>query len=166
MNEFDVIYRRILCPIDFSHTSRRAFYQAVALSRLYEAELAVLHIQDTGWQRRGYWAAKEELEAVKQVERLLERRLDELIEHDLLSDEDKGRISMELSAGKPWIEIVRFAEENACDLIVMGTQGEGKVLNQPIMGSTAERVIRSSSCNVLIVKPDDWQPDFKKLVRD
>jgi nucleotide-binding universal stress UspA family protein len=61
--------------------------------------------------------------------------------------------------GVPAAEITRFAEENAIDLIVMGTHG-WTGFRLLILGSTAENVVRTAKCPVLTVKSS--QPDDKE----
>ena len=53
--------------------------------------------------------------------------------------------------GKPAAEIVRYAEEHGIDLIVIGTQGK-RGLERLLLGSVAEKVVRTASCKVLVVK--------------
>ena len=48
-------------------------------------------------------------------------------------------------------EIVRFAEENGSDLIVIATHGRG-FISHAVMGSTTERVLRRAPCPVLVVR--------------
>jgi nucleotide-binding universal stress UspA family protein len=51
-----------------------------------------------------------------------------------------------------WVkEILRYAKENAIDLVVMGTHGRGP-LSHVVMGSVAERVVRKATCPVLTVR--------------
>lgn len=60
-------------------------------------------------------------------------------------------IETKVLEGRPGAEIVRFAEEEGIDLIVIGTKGK-KGLERLLLGSVAEEVIRSSPCKVLVVK--------------
>ena len=53
--------------------------------------------------------------------------------------------------GKPSAEIIRYAAENAVDMIVLGTHGKG-MLDQALFGSTTERVVRRAPCPVLTVR--------------
>jgi hypothetical protein len=48
------------------------------------------------------------------------------------------------------IEIVRYADEHEIDLIVLGTHGRTGV-SRALIGSVAERVVRTASCPVLTV---------------
>jgi nucleotide-binding universal stress UspA family protein len=62
--------------------------------------------------------------------------------------------------GSPSREIVRYAEEQDCDLIVMGTHGRGGI-DRLLLGSVAERVVRASEVPVLTVRvgevPDELE---------
>jgi nucleotide-binding universal stress UspA family protein len=49
------------------------------------------------------------------------------------------------------VEIVRYASEEAIDLIVMGTHGRGPIAHM-LLGSVAERVVRKAPCPVLTVR--------------
>jgi nucleotide-binding universal stress UspA family protein len=53
--------------------------------------------------------------------------------------------------GHPVMEVLRYASENAIDLIVMGTHGRGP-LGHVVLGSVAERVVRKAPCPVLTVR--------------
>lgn len=52
--------------------------------------------------------------------------------------------------GAPASEIVRIAQEQACDLIVIGSHGRGG-LSRMILGSVADRVMRTAHCPVMVV---------------
>ena len=61
------------------------------------------------------------------------------------------RVETALVEGPPSREIVTYATENDCDLIVMGTHGRGG-LNRLLLGSVAERVVRSAPIPVMTVR--------------
>ena len=52
--------------------------------------------------------------------------------------------------GSPVDEILDKAKSLPCDLLIMGTHGR-KGLNHLLIGSVAEKVLRSSTCNTLII---------------
>jgi len=68
---------------------------------------------------------------------------------------DHGVASVEVLwvEGPPAPEIVRVAREQSADLIVVGTHGRG-LLARAILGSVADRVVRSAHCPVLVVTHD------------
>ena len=56
-----------------------------------------------------------------------------------------------LLQGNPSQEIVRYAKERNSDLIIMGTHGR-KGINHMLMGSVAERVVRTAPCPMLTMR--------------
>ena len=56
-----------------------------------------------------------------------------------------------VTVGRPFVEIIRYAEEKSVNLIVLGTHGRGAIVHA-LMGSTAERVVRKAPCPVLTVR--------------
>jgi nucleotide-binding universal stress UspA family protein len=62
-----------------------------------------------------------------------------------------GSCERKMVRGKPHIEIIRYAKEMSVDLIVMASRGLSG-LEHVLFGSTAERVLRESPCNVFIIK--------------
>jgi nucleotide-binding universal stress UspA family protein len=64
------------------------------------------------------------------------------------------------------VDIIEYAVDHEIDLIVMGTHGRG-ALRHLLMGSVAERVVRSAPCPVLTVhavERDFLQPDVMEAV--
>ena len=61
------------------------------------------------------------------------------------------RVKTAVVAGPPFRQIIRYAREHGVDLIVMGTQGLSGV-DLLIMGSTAERVVRTAPCPVVSIR--------------
>ncbi len=58
---------------------------------------------------------------------------------------------LKTQVGSPHREIVRYATEHQVDLIVLGTHGRGP-LGHMLLGSVAERVVRTAPCPVLTVR--------------
>jgi universal stress protein A len=54
-------------------------------------------------------------------------------------------------SGSPFAEILKYARESACDLIVLGTHGRTGLAHL-LMGSVAENVVRHSACPVLTIR--------------
>jgi nucleotide-binding universal stress UspA family protein len=65
---------------------------------------------------------------------------------------DPLRVSAEVVVGPAAFEIVRYANERAADVIVLGSHGRG-VIRRFLLGGVAERVLREAACPVLVV-PD------------
>jgi nucleotide-binding universal stress UspA family protein len=74
-------------------------------------------------------------------------------------------VQTEQRSGKPWQVIAEFAARLKPDLIIMGTRGR-TTLARIVMGTTADRVLRTAPVPVLVVHPDDDQlgRGFKTIV--
>jgi len=59
-------------------------------------------------------------------------------------------IKVKVITGKPGVEIARYARDNGCDLIVVGSQAPGA--SEYMLGSTASRVVRRASCSVHVLR--------------
>ncbi len=140
-----IAWRRILVPTDFSESSHLAVRHAVELATTFNASLILLHVGDRAASEvetefpLGLDASLQDAER----ERLLK----------VLSPKEQTTLRPELvvCAGSPAHEIVRCAGEREVDLIVMGTHGRGAV-GHMLMGSVAERVVRTAPCPVLVVR--------------
>ncbi len=147
-----VTYKNILFCTDFSGNSQAALPFAVDLARKYGATLHVLH----AYQEAGHIAEFEISSDIKsdwiRVAHLMgtemEKRLQSLCEEII---KDLGSCQRKMVRGRPYVEIIRYAKEMDVDLIVMASHGLSG-LEHVIFGSTAERVLRESPCNVMIIK--------------
>ena len=140
-----IALKRILVPHDFSETSSEAVRYGIALARTFGARLYFLHVG---------------LQAVDQFEvefpTGLEESMREGIRDRLLkivTPQEDAELNPEfvVRKGVPAAEIVRYAADENIHLIVMGTHGRGFV-GHMMMGSVAERVVRTAPCPVLTVR--------------
>ncbi len=60
-------------------------------------------------------------------------------------------IKSEVAVGHPADQIVRYAAENACDMVVVGQRGKSKIESW-LLGSVSRRVAAYAPCTVIIVK--------------
>jgi nucleotide-binding universal stress UspA family protein len=67
------------------------------------------------------------------------------------------RSVLAVKTGSPLVEIVRYAQEQAITLIVMGTHGHGPIAHL-LLGSVADNVIRRAPCPVLTVRHPAHDP--------
>ena len=145
--------KHILHPTDFSDGSSQAMKYACSLATQFGAELHLVNVvYDTGlisppisgfippdYYKQQIQYATEELAALPE----------KVINHS-------GSVVRNVCEGVPFVEIIRYARENAIDMIVMGTHGYTGVKHL-IMGSVAENVVRKSPCPVLTVHPENYQ---------
>ncbi len=138
--------KRILVPTDFSDSARRALLYGQSFAKEYRAELLLLHVVEN--LTVGYAS---DLFPVPMAEVFEEISGYAKAELKKLGDEARGKgltVRELVIQGKPSAEIVRVAQEETADMIVLGTHGKG-MLDKALFGSTAERVIRRAPCPVL-----------------
>jgi len=144
-----IALKRILVATDFSETADAALRYGRALARNSGATLHVLHVADDFSARMGDTFLAVMPELVEDVAKDAKRRLSELI-----VDNDPNPppvVPVVITASTPATAIVDYAKDKKIDLIVVGTQGRGGVAHL-LMGSVAERVVRTARCPVLTVR--------------
>ena len=138
--------RKILFPTDFSDSAKHALGYATSFAAEYKAEITLMHVVET--LAVGYASdlfpvpmadVFQEISGFARTE--IQKLAAELRERGLVVHE-------KVVQGKPSAEIVRVAQEDGMDLIVLGTHGKG-MLDQALFGSTMERVLRKAPCPVL-----------------
>jgi nucleotide-binding universal stress UspA family protein len=139
----------IVCPIDFSEFSVKAYDHALSLAEHYRAKLVAQHIVEL-WQHPslGFAATVETYEAYCQdLREDAQKRLQEF-----LKDHSHHEVQPELSVqqGTAPDSILSLAHDRQADLIVMGLHGR-RGLDRLMLGSVTDRVMRSAQCPVLAV---------------
>lgn len=141
------LYDHILVPTDGSAETRRAVEHAIDLADEHEATIHALYVLNTA-----SYASVSVDASWEGVSDMLREEGEAAVEAvaDLARSADVEVVSV-LRSGSPSREIVRYAEEEGCDLVVMGTHGRGGI-DRLLLGSVAERVVRSSQVPVLTVR--------------
>jgi len=149
---------RILCPIDFSACSRRAFDRAVAIARCYDASVTALHVTwDPLLARVTPYFGPDSRELMTWSTTNREWAADQLAA--FLPSLSKGVTVDRLAVDAPIVhtEILVQAERLRADLIVMGTHGRSG-FQRLVLGSVADKVLRTASQPVLTVPPGALDP--------
>lgn len=141
--------KRILVPLDFSDSSKKALSYARPFAEQFGAEVTLLHVVERAATSESYYFIPPGLEeANMRREQDLRTKLCELREQEI-GAEIRGDAIVQF--GEPCHEIVRVAEDEQTDLIILATHGYTG-LKHALLGSTAERVVRHAPCPVLIVR--------------
>jgi nucleotide-binding universal stress UspA family protein len=143
-------FKKILCPTDFSEYSYQALDYAKFLAKTFGAKLYVIHVIYEPAEFSAFYVPHVSFDKIKsEIEAGASKLIDEMKEQRL-----KGEKNVETAVlmGYPSEIIVKFAEDNGIDLIVIGSQGKRGV-EKFVFGSTAEKVIRKTSCPVMCIKP-------------
>lgn len=138
------MYEKILLTTDGSKGSEKAAKHAIIMADKYDSMIYVLTVLETRptsgvtidiLKREGEIA----LDNISKIFKDLEEAFENKIEKHFLMKE-----------GTPADEILKTAEENDIDIIVMGASGKHR-LERFILGSVAEQVVRDSKCPVLTI---------------
>jgi len=149
----DLLFQRILLPVDFAPVSREAFLLGLRLAHQFQAQVFLLHVIDT----KSLDALNALGLALPSEEKTQKKRLNDharLLAKGLLAlPETEGlKITRLLREGKPFVEIVRTVREEKIDLVVMGSYGgQTGDISHIFFGSTAEKIVRTAPCPVLTV---------------
>lgn len=141
--------KRILHASDFSRASRPAFRVARDLARAFKAQLILFHaLPAAAVMMGGEYVPQALLERMQaESRRHAQRRLDGLAR---TARRARLRVSTLLAEGAAPEAIVKAARTRRAGLIVIGTQGRTG-LARMLLGSVAERVVRTAACPVLTV---------------
>jgi nucleotide-binding universal stress UspA family protein len=146
----------ILCPVDFSEFSVRAYRHALSVAQHYRAKLVALHVVEL-WRYPSLSyvpSGKAYDESCQAFCKQGEQELQEFVR----SSTPGGHLpELVVEQGNAADTILTFAARLRADGIVMGTHGR-RGYDRLMLGSVAERVMRNAPCPVLIVNkpPDDF----------
>lgn len=151
--------KKILVAVDFSENSQRLTQEAIYFAKKCDATIVIVFVLENFIEGREFYfpyillPEKEEEELkrmpIHDLEILMRKRAEEEME-SLVKKNMTPDISCKtvLLSGEAAEEITKYAEQEAIDLILMGTHGY-KGFNEFILGSEAHKVIRSAPCLVM-----------------
>ncbi len=145
------MFKKILFCTDFSENSHYAFTYALNLAKTYKTKLMILHItpEPVHPEQLSIYLPPERLEELKLSQK---KELNEQLQKHYLDKMERFKdYQVMIKTGEPFIEIIRTSKKEKADLIVMGTHGRTG-LDHILFGSTAEKVVRKSTCPVLTVR--------------
>jgi nucleotide-binding universal stress UspA family protein len=151
-----VLFKHIVCALDFSDCSMHALNYAMSLAQEADARLTVVHVIEL---------PPDVPREVHEPELAGPRNLREYL---ALAEEDRRArlkdaipdsvraycaVDTVLTTGKPYREVLRVASEQKGDLIVIGIHGRGAA-DLLFFGSTAQHVVRQATCPVLTLRKE------------
>ena len=151
--------RRILLPTDFSESSEHAYRCAIALATENDAELCVLHVVEKFMDHSLLYSDIFPFQVPAQdTYRVIEEKIKERISASLAEHAGEGlRARALVTTGSPHVEIIRAAEREEIDLVVIATHGRSG-LTHAILGRTAEKVVRRAPCPILVIRKNGRDP--------
>lgn len=142
-------YSRILVPVDGSKEAHLAFNKAIEVAKRNRAHIVVAHVVDSrSLQLPSGLEADFSEEIQHQVERLFEEYIASATERSFTD------IETVIEYGSPKTIIAKeLPKEHHIDLIMIGATGLNAV-ERLLIGSVSEYVIRTASCDVMVVRTD------------
>jgi universal stress protein A len=143
-------YKHILLAADFSVHGEAVADRAKDLADKYQAKLSIVHVMDNLLITDAAYGSTIpfDLDLTAELMAMAKKRLTALAEKLNIAEDCRW-----METGSPKLEIIRAAEENKVDLIVVGSHGRhGFAL---LLGSTANGVLHHALCDVLAVRLHD-----------
>ena len=145
-------FRHILAPTDFSEYSKQAVGAALELAKKFGAKLSILHVVELPpYPVEGYVPPSLTPTFLEDLERQASQELAQVVPEAESAGVEVARL---VAVGSPYRKIIDMAEAEQVDLIVMATAGRTG-FSRLVIGSIAERVVRTASCPVLTTRPHE-----------
>jgi len=142
-------FKKILVPTDFSKYSAEAVQTAADLSRRYEAPVTLAYVFEPVTYALPEGHVMQSPPQIEEMQSVFEQRLVQATAEAKAA----GALGVEakLLTGPVASELADYAKRGGFDLIVMGTHGRTG-LRHLVLGSVAEKVVRTAPCAVLTVR--------------
>lgn len=148
------LFERVLIPTDFSDASRDALEHAAGICELFGATALLLHVVEE-FVTPGIYGLNSD--PIRDMSAKIEDRARREMERITSTFEERGvQIEHHLASGHAPAEIVEFAVSKAADLIVIASRGSR--IERFVIGTVADKVVRTAPCSVLTIKPSSRRP--------
>jgi len=168
LDEDMIDLHRILCPVDFSEPSLRALRHASAFADWYQSGLTALHVNPTLPIEGGRDVGTFPTSTTAVLEAARSTAVIQALRGFVRGAARDRTVDVEVEEATGVADIITArASSLPADLIVMGTHGRTGI-KRLLVGSVAERVLRTAPCPVMVVPPHDVVPmetvSFKHIV--
>lgn len=160
---------KVLVPFDFSETANFAFEFAISLAENYgNLEINLLHVVETP-VATGMGTMGGGLDAIPDFENqvffmeLIKTRKKQFEEIEKKFASSSINLNTNIVIGNVYRNIVDVIQEKNPDLVIMGSKGSSG-LEEVIIGSNTEKVVRTAPCPVITVKSPTHVSTMKKVV--
>ena len=148
------MYQRILVPVDGSACAGRGLSEAIALARLTQGRIRIVHVIDEPFVAIGADGAAGATEDLVEVAREgAERVLADAVKLVEATGVPVDGVLLDTFDGRLCDLVVKAAQEWSADLVVIGTHGRRGV-GRLLLGSDAEQILRLSPVPVLLVRAE------------
>ncbi len=147
--------KKILVPTDLSELSEVGVRYALEMAASQGAEVVVFHVahfRDVVRQRGYETSLQVHYETVEELLDDCKQRVAKFLQERFSDLTQKVKVQEDADFGDAYESIVKKAEEEGVDMIIMSTHGRTGVSHM-LIGSVTEQVVRRASCPVLSVRP-------------
>lgn len=154
--------REVMVASDFSDVAQIATHAGVAIAQLLNAKLFVVHALEFPFETYLRTAGVSDVE-VSNYRRQMHEEVTSNINEQLAQTDYRTLpygVKLEIVEGSPDAVLPHYVDDNAVDLMVIGTHGRSGFASL-MLGNTAERVLAHVHCSLLAVKPADFVSPVK-----
>jgi nucleotide-binding universal stress UspA family protein len=140
------LFKKIVIATDGSKRTQNAVETGLEIARVHQSKVHAVYVVDTvtftsvpmdvTWENMYQLLKEEGEEAVGRVKAAAPAGVE---------------VETHVLEGNPALEITKFAKDNDCDLLVVGTLGKSGI-DRILLGSVAEKVVRIAPCPVLVIR--------------
>ncbi|MEK6450398.1 MULTISPECIES: universal stress protein [Myroides] len=152
--------KKILVPTDFSSQAYNAIKIAAVLAKKSNSEILLLHVLDLPQQGSDSISKGSPIPEVMFFKNAAEHKLKELALSEIFNGVN---VSTSLILERTSPGVIKTAETNDVDLIVMGSHGVSGA-KEYFVGSNTQKVVRTSDIPVLVIKGDDEEFNINDVV--
>ncbi|EHQ36214.1 universal stress protein [Methanoplanus limicola] len=139
------MYKKILLASDGSDNAERAAKEAAGLAEELSSQIILTYITGTPPQSK---LVKDNFDVHKVLKDDAEKKIKQTIS---ALTEKEIPYTLKVAIGDPADEIIRIAEKEKADLIILGSRGLGTIKGV-VLGSVSRKVTHSAECPVMIIK--------------
>lgn len=159
--------KTILVPYDFSQEAEHAFNFAKELANNTKKRLRLFHVVELpgpqSFNSMGDATAhSNDAQQIFMVE-LVEKRKQQMAELEAKYKDAPFKFDTKIVFGNPFAGISKEITEAKADLVVMGSKGSSG-LEEVLIGSNTEKVVRNATCPVITIKNEVHPDEIKKVV--
>jgi nucleotide-binding universal stress UspA family protein len=141
--------KTILCAVDLSEISAQVADYAKTFAKSFGAKVKVIYVAPSLTQYVGFHVPPSSIESfVGEIVSGAEKTMDAFIQEHFADVEVEGYVANGYAAE----EIIRYADEQQVDLIIMGTHGR-RGIDRVLFGSVAEKIVKAATMPVLTLRP-------------
>lgn len=154
--------KTILVPVNFTKSSANAMQSAITMSKRHNAALHLMHVLETEFMVP---TADMSLPVLNHATEIHLSQIDSLKRYsESIATRHNIGCTFSIESGSVPLAICSKAEELNASLIIMGTDDTHNIFSHFLLGSTAYRVLRKTTCPLLTVPVSCNAEDFNNIV--